>query len=924
ICRSILAVLMLGLLLAYNSKLALRTHSHGKASSFWTWQEQIWILLGVIALLLGWMAAEITGHNQDARMRQLIMERTQLAAAAIPVDQMERLQWNDSDLNNPSYQRLKSLMRSLVRANKDLRFAMLMGVRDGKTYFLADSEAPESKDYSPPGEFYDDAEPSYLQEVQKKEPFVLGPIIDHWGSWITSSVPLECRLSKAGHVTMDLDVAATDWQSRINRARLPILLITLLIVALLAGSWLSQIKIREHAAQVAISERRNSALVEGSPNCVQMFDHEGLCLTINQNGIKALGHDMSEVIGRPFYSIWPPEARTTLMEAVQSTLHGHHNLFEAQYVRPDGRSIAWRVSMSPMKDEAGNVVSFVSIGVDITNRMLAEQALLKAKETAEAATRTKSEFLAVMSHEIRTPLSGVIGMLGLLQKQKLHPKQRRFAELARESAESLLEILNDLLDTAKIESGKLVLESIPFKPRQEFNRVLEIMRTRADAKELGLSCKIDDSIPDVIYGDPLRLRQVLANLISNAIKFTTQGEVRVALQGELVGDYFVHLRLEVSDTGIGISPSALDRIFNKFEQEDSSTTRQFGGTGLGLAIVKNIADIMGGDISVTSRQGEGSTFTFSALMALGSPDELKASLSEANASGALQSSASLSLLCAEDNATNRLVIQHMVLQLGHDVDFAENGLEAVEKLRANRYDAVLMDSRMPEMDGFQATIAIRAPGSGVTDPLVQIIALTANTSLNYREQCLAAGMNDYLEKPVREEALHTALEQVIAYQRQRGVNLKPVHEALSPGQPGIGANEQPAPASPPPGLSVEELLAMVGEDSPGSAKPKKQAVPSTSAEALQSIIRQYLLDAPTRLKEMNEALERRDGPLLARAAHSLKSMSLYVSAPELSERCARIEGLADEGLFEDTTHLIRTAELEFAKVKSRLQGQLLS
>ncbi len=919
ICGSILTVLLFSLFFAYNTKLKRRTHAPRGADSSDFWQIKIWVMLGLVATLSGWMAAEITGNNQDTRMRDQIMERTKLAAAAIPLDDVAQLKWDESDLDNPSYQKLKQLMKSLAKANDDLRFAMLMGIRDGNARFLVDSENPNSKDYSPPGQAYEDAEPAYLDVVRKQQPFVLGPISDRWGTWITSSVPLNCRLSLPGHITMDLDVSATNWQAQINQARLPILMITLLIITLLVGSWLSQTKIREHADLVAISERNSTTLVEGSPNCVQMFDHEGLCLTINHNGATAFGHEKSEIIGRPFYSVWPPESRSTIMEAVQSTLCGHTNQFEVNYLRPDGRNISWRTSMTPIKDDAGNVVSFVSISVDITDRKLAEQALRKAKEAAETATRTKSEFLAVMSHEIRTPLSGVIGMLGLLQKQNLLPKQRRYAELARESAEALLEILNDLLDTAKIESGKLQLESIPFRPRQELNRVVEIMRTRADAKELGLSINFEDSIPEVVYGDPLRLRQVLTNLISNAIKFTSQGGISVSIKGSIVGDFFVHFQLEVADTGVGIAPAALNRIFSKFEQEDSSTTRQFGGTGLGLAIVKSIADIIGGDITVTSRQGEGSVFTFSAVMALGSLNELTPSSPQSITAGAIQSTAKVSILCAEDNATNRLVIQHILQQMGHETDFAENGREAVEKLRVHHYDCVLMDSRMPEMDGFQATMLIRSPGSGVLDPLIQIVALTANTSLNYREQCLASGMNDYLEKPVREDALHEALERIISYQRQRGVAMRPI-QASSSG-PDLANGKAATPASPPHGLSVEELLAMAGEE---VDQPKKVVAPSISTEALQSIMRQYLRDAPLRLNEMNEALERKDGPVLARAAHSLKSMSRYVSAPALSEICAQIEILADEGRFEETTLHISSAQLEFALVRTRLQNQLLS
>ncbi len=392
---------------------------------------------------------------------------------------------------------------------------------------------------------------------------------------------------------------------------------------------------------------------------------------------------------------------------------------------------------------------------DVTAEIAARRTLMQAKEAAEAASAAKSRFLATMSHEVRTPINGVMGMASLLLDSDLDGQQRLYVQSIRDASDSLLQIINDVLDFSKLEAGRLEFEDIVFDLRALVRSTVEIVAPRARAKGLALGWRIDGEMPERMRGDPGRLRQVLLNLLSNAIKFTERGGVDVAGAVEALADGHVRGRFSVRDTGIGIPADRLPRLFREFEQLDGSIARRFGGTGLGLAISRRLVGRMGGELRVESVPGEGSVFSFDVLLRPATA-EAEGAVGATDWTAefdrlARQRGRPLRVLLAEDNQTNRLIVAAMLEPVGLRVDTAGNGLEAVEAQRVAPYDLILMDVNMPEMDGYTATAAIRAL-DGIA-ARVPVVAVTANAFEADREAAISAGMDDFISKPFRKEAL---------------------------------------------------------------------------------------------------------------------------------------------------------------------------
>ncbi len=554
-------------------------------------------------------------------------------------------------------------------------------------------------------------------------------------------------------------------------------------------------QVQDRTRALVASELRFRLLSESSPVGVYEADPQGMCQYTNTRWQKLFGLSPEQSLGDAWRPLVHPDDRAAL-EATSSGLAEDSNELHSTFriIRPTGETVWVSAHSAVLRDATGAHTGYVGTVEDITQQKQAEAQLIRAREAAIETARLKSEFLANMSHEIRTPMNGIIGMSELVLDTPLSDEQRDYMGAVRTSADALLAVINDILDFSKVEAGKLRLECIPFSVHDTVAEACRTMRVRALEKQLELILEPSAAVPHQVLGDPGRLRQVLLNLVGNAIKFTATGSVRVSVR--CTGETCVSelgaagggctdmqlLEFAVTDTGIGIPADKQGLIFEAFTQADGSTTRRFGGTGLGLAISSQLVNAMGGRIMVESEPGCGSTFKFTvpypvaaervpepvlvtpsgAEIERPNPSRIMAASPNGSAAPApTPADRPLRVLLAEDAPVNRLLATRILEKHGHVVESVEDGRETLARLEHGTYDVVLMDIQMPIMDGFEATLAIREREAG-RGGHVPIIALTAHAMAGDRERCLAAGMDGYASKPFRPAELVAEIRRVVA------------------------------------------------------------------------------------------------------------------------------------------------------------------
>ena len=617
--------------------------------------------------------------------------------------------------------------------------------------------------------------------------------------------------------------------------------------------------------QLEIEKQKYKTLFESNSDAVVILDEEGFT-DCNSATLALFGMDTVEDFLRTPISQLGTATQANGASAVdhayraiaQARREGHA-VMDWKGRRQDGSVFMAEISMHAMQLEGKPVIQ--AIMRDVSERRAAEAAKEAAREAALQMARAKSEFVANVSHEIRTPMHGILGMSGLLLKTPLDGRQREYIATLKSSAESLLTIINDILDFSKIEAGKMAVEHVAFSPVRLVQGVVALFQARALEKDLQLKLSLPDTPPDALLGDPTRIRQILLNLVDNAIKFTHQGEVELCVAFETVNDE-VECQFRVRDTGIGMSFETQARLFQAFSQADTSTTRRYGGTGLGLAVSYQLAELMGGQLTVESAPNKGSCFTLSLPLP---PTTLP--LAELPAQPVIQLQGRV--LMVEDHPVNQKVLAHQLRDMGLQYAVATNGSQALDLLMTEDFDLVLMDWQMPEMDGLEATRRIRQLPTDIRH--IPIIALTANANAGFREACLEAGANDYLSKPYSEAALAALLAQQL---------------------PNTGPASSSAPA---PLLDLSALQARY----PGNP------------DLVNELAAVFISTTEASLAALKRGIEQRDTQSCRKETHALRGAAASVMATAIQEGAARIEACVQKGDFSNAATGLAALEKTF-------------
>jgi PAS domain S-box-containing protein len=640
-------------------------------------------------------------------------------------------------------------------------------------------------------------------------------------------------------------------------------------------------------------------LLESAGEGIYGVDADDRCVFMNTAAGAALGVDVNEVLGKSTHDLFrhtDPDGSPNAFEGgpVHQVLHGGGPSRVTSEImwRSDGTSFPVEFSVFPIVDDGTVVTGAVITFNDITDRKRIDDDLAAAHAHALEASRLKSEFLANMSHEIRTPMNGVIGMTGLLFTTDLSGEQREYADAISQSADSLLTLINDILDFSKIEAGRIDIEAVDFDLRVLIEDATKVVAPQAAEKRLDLAVMIEPEMATTMRGDPGRIRQVVINLLSNAIKFTDAGAVTVRVRSVEGSERGCAIRVEVTDTGIGIEPAMQSRLFESFVQADASTTRRFGGTGLGLAICKKLVERMGGEVGVDSVPGEGSTFWFTLTLEQPAGRRDRVGLDRTPLDGVpvltqTPTPGSARVLVADDNLVNQRVSVLMLERSGYAVDVADNGVDALAALARVRYDAVLMDCQMPIMDGFDATSELRRREEG-TGRHTPVIAMTAGAMSGDEARCMASGMDAYLSKPVKPETLTDMVARWADADRR-----------LAPG-------DQEA-------VTTEGLL----------DQAYVSGLRDLGAATFDKLVRLFLEKAALQMVELRAAQQSGDARAIGKLAHSLKGSASTFGAGSLAARCGELQVRAASGDSDDTARVLDSVDAAYSLASAALREELV-
>ncbi|MDP4935043.1 MAG: PAS domain S-box protein [Salibacteraceae bacterium] len=635
--------------------------------------------------------------------------------------------------------------------------------------------------------------------------------------------------------------------------------------------------------KIKYSEEKYRNIIANMNLGLTEVDLEDRIITANNMFCEISGYRLSEMIGKCASDLLlDDEAKEAMSLKTVERTQGISDAYEMEVVVKSGERRWWLISGAPAYDQNGTQTGSIGIHLDITNQKKLAEELLEAKAQAEASSSAKELFLANMSHEIRTPMNGIMGLLRQLSKSNLNEKDRRYLDNIHVAADHLMSILNDILDMSKIEAGKLEIEVIPFNITETIGRVVNILSTRVEEKSIIIQTEIDERIDQLLLGDSHRLNQLLINLAGNSVKFTDQGKVKIQARLFSENEKSQRIYFAVTDTGIGMDKSFIDKIFDKFIQEDRSITRKYGGTGLGMSISRELIELMGGKMHIESVKGIGTKISFE-LTFDKSNENKDESFIETTLLDKAAKLSNKSILVAEDNDMNQMVVQVICDIYNINVTMANNGFEAVELSKNKTFDVILMDMQMPIMSGIDATISIR--NSGINTP---IIALTANVIKSDLDHCIEVGMDDYITKPFEEETFVLKL-------------LKWMGEGV------VETFSKEMKAATNSLYSLEKLKAL--------SRGKNDFVIR--------MVEMFLYRAPEAMEQIEESLAAKNFETVAYHAHKVKPIFDNLGAPQIMEMLAKVELIAKDTCDEDQiTELIEKIKLQLKTILPSLRNDL--